>query len=237
MTAKEKIKQFDDQSNPFYICDHEDGTYSLCLPLGSLMGTPENYCQEAFDSYAEEIGEAKLESNGLPTYGNGYDWQAAFCQAFEGDANLGRFLFDCEAGGFYMQCNDLDLLIDYGKRFKDICEDDEKFTPIVSKGIKQMERLMEEQEKVRNTVRGKLMDNPTATFDIQTPYGMVQLTPDTTKSLLAGEMQQVKIDGVIYADYELLDQPVTNWQKDLFDSNHIQMQTEEADLEMIEQTM
>lgn len=237
MTAKEKIKHFDDQNAPFYICDHEDGNYSLCLPLGSFMGTPDDYCQKAFDNYAEEIGEAKIESNGLHTYGNGYDWQAAFCQAFEGDANLDRFLFDCESGGFYMQCGDLDLLIDYAKRFKDICEDEEKFTPIVSTGIKQKERIVEEQEKIRKTVRGKLMTNPSATFDIQTPYGMVQLTPDKAQKLLAGEMHQIKIDGVIYADYELLDQHVTDWQKDLFDSNHIQMQTEEADLEMIEQTM
>ena len=58
-----------------------------------------------------------------------------------------------------------------------------------------------------------------------------------TKQLLAGEMDVVEIDGVLYTDCELLDQEVTGYQKDLFDGNLIRMVTEEAELRMYDQMM
>ena len=72
------------------------------------------------------------------------------------------------------------------------------------------------------------MSNPKATFDIVSPLGEIRVTPDMTEKLLAGEMPTVQIGGVHYADYELLDQPITGRQTDLFDNNLIRMKTEEA---------
>lgn len=236
MTAQ-RIASFNQQHKPFYIVDHESGRYSLCLPLDLLSNEYFPYCQEAFDAYAKEIGRPSHTASGLFTYGSGYDWQAAFCQAFHDDPNLQRFCFDCEAGGFFMYCNDLDLLEEYGARFKAICENTAAFIPIVSAGIKHKDWWEEEQEQRMNTVRGRLMANPNCTFEIMSPYGSVRITPDMTKRLLAGEMDVVEIDGVLYTDCELLDQEVTGYQKDLFDSYLIRMVTEEAELGMYDQMM
>ena len=156
MNTKERIEAFNKAIAPFYIVDHEDGGYSLCLPLDLLSDDYYPYCQDAFNAYAEENGEPARDENGLKTHGNGYEWEAAFRQAFADDPNIGRILFDCEAGGFFCECADLSLIEDFGKRFKEICEDTERFTPIVSEGIKNAEARRAEQEKLMRTVKGSL---------------------------------------------------------------------------------
>lgn len=115
MTTEQRITTFNEENRPFYIVDLESGRYSLCLPLDLLGDEFYPYCQGAFDAYAREIGDEPLTEHGLRTHGDGYEWQAAFCQAFDGDPNLKRFVFDCEAGGFFMDCDDLSLLEEYGK--------------------------------------------------------------------------------------------------------------------------
>ncbi len=94
------------------------------------------YCQDAFDAYATEIGEPAYSRNGLKTHGNGYEWEAAFREAFKDDPNLSKILFDCEAGGFFCYADDLSLIEDFGSRFKEICEDTEAFTPKYPKASK-----------------------------------------------------------------------------------------------------
>ena len=103
--------------------DHDDGTFALCLPFTFLTGQYADYCQEAFDNYAKSIGDPVYNDIGLRTHGNGYEWEAAFRQIFRNDPNIGRVLFDCEAGGFFCSCDDLDIIEDFGIRFKDLCED------------------------------------------------------------------------------------------------------------------
>ena len=38
MDIKQQITKFDEENKPFYMVDHGDGIYSLCLPLSSLNG-------------------------------------------------------------------------------------------------------------------------------------------------------------------------------------------------------
>lgn len=153
----------------------------------------------------------------------------AFREAFKDDSNIGRILFDCEMGGFYCYANDLTLLEDFGSRFKDICEDTERFIPIVSEGIKNAEAWEAEQEALMRTVKGRLMQRPAATFDIMTPDGNVRLTPKESKTLLSGEMQFIKIGGITFTSYELLNQEITDMQTDLFDQNLVRLKTEESE--------
>ncbi len=229
MNTKQKIEAFNKESAPFYIADLDNGKFSLCLPLDMLGDEYYPYCQDAFDAYAAEIGEPAYSQNGLKTHGNGYEWEAAFREAFKDDPNIGRILFDCETGGFFCDADDLSLIEDFGRRFKAICEDTERFTPIVSEGVKKAEAWASEQERLIKTVRGQFMNHPSATFDIMTPDGNVRITPEDSKALLDGERQSVTIDGVIYASYELLDQEITDMQTDLFDQSLIRMKTEEPE--------
>ena len=237
MQIKERIEVFNRENKPFYIVDHGGCKFSLCLPLDMLPDEYYPYCQEAFDAYAEEIGASKYLLSGRHRFGDGYDWQAAFCQAFAGDPNLDKISFDCEASGFFCGSHDLAALEQYGTKFREICTDTAQYTTIVSQGIRRMQQQMAEQEQLIKTVRGQLMANPRAVFHIMTPDGPVTLHPADTKELLEGTRTTIDIDGVHYAANELLDQEVTASQTDLFNSNCIRMKTEEANLEMIQQTM
>lgn len=237
MQIIERIEAFNKENKPFYIVNHSDGKFSLCLPLDMLPEEYYPYCQEAFDAYAEEIGVSKFQLSGGHRFGDGYDWQAAFSQAFAGDPNLEKISFDCEASGFFCICHDLAILEQYGTKFREICTDTARFIPIVSQGIQRMEQQMKEQERLMKTVRGQLMENPKAVFHIMTPDGPVTLHPADIKDLLDGTRITIDIEGVHYAAFELLDQEVTASQVDLFNGNCIRMKTEEANLEMNEQVM
>ena len=237
MKTKERIEEFNRENKPFYIVDHEGGRFSLCLPLDMLPEEYYPYCQEAFDAYAVETGVSPQLLSGRHRFGDGYDWQAAFCQAFAGDPSMEKISFDCEASGFFCGCDDLDMLEQYGAKFREICTDTARFTPIVSQGIRSMEQRMKEQDRLMKTVRGQLMGKPKAVFHIMTPDGTVTLHPADTKELLDGTRTTIDIDGVHYAAFELLDQKVAASQTDLFNDNCIRMKTEEPILDMAEQTM
>ena len=230
-----RIKEFNRENRPFYIVDHDDGTFSLCLPFDLLSGEYADYCQAAFDKYAESIGEQPYNSIGLKTHGNGYEWEAAFRQIFRNDPNIGRILFDCEAGGFFCSCDDLDIIEDFGIRFKDVCEDTDRFSKFIAQGIIKQEKWEREQEQLMKTVRGQLMKHPSAVFEIKTPDGDIRLSPNDIKMLLSGEMNTVVIEDCHDAAFELLDQEVLEMQVDIFDDSRIRMKTggyEEPDFEL-----
>ena len=84
----------------------------------------------------------------------------------------------------------------------------------------------EEQERLTKTVRGQLMKNPTAVFEIMTPNGNIHIMPEDGKALLNGSKQFLPIDGVTYAVDELLNQEIIDMQRDLLDSNYIRMKIE-----------
>lgn len=225
--TKQRIDKFNQENPPFYIIDHNDGEFSLCLPLDFLDGEYYPYCQDAFDAYAEEIGEPPTGRNGMKTHGSGYEWAAAFKEAFKDDPNISKILFNCEAGGFFCYAYDLPLMEDFGVRFKKICEDIEGFIPIVSAGIKNAAAWEAQQERLMKTVRGQLMKNPSSSFEIMTPDGNISITPENGKALIDESLQFIKIDGVNFSANELLDQEITDMQRDLFDQSLIRLKTEE----------
>lgn len=226
MKIKQRIDQFNQENPPFYIVNHDDGTFSLCLPLVLLSDEYYPYCQDAFDTYASEIGEPAYSKNGLKTHGNGYEWEAAFREAFKDDPHISKIQFDCEMGGFFCEANDLLLIEDFGRRFKEICEDTEFFTPIVSQGVKTAEAQREKYERLMGTVRGQLTANPLSSFEIMTPDGNIRITPEDGKTLLDIDTEVVRIGNTFVSTQELLDQEVTDMQRDLFDPSLIRMKTE-----------
>ena len=130
---KEKIELFNESHKPFGITVYEDaryGKYNLEVPLNFLKGEYENYGRNAFNKYAEKIGEP-VKEDGLYTHGNGHEWKNVFCYYFSKEEGLEQINFDCEAGGFYCSSDNLDLLIDFGHRFRELCENEEKFESVV----------------------------------------------------------------------------------------------------------
>lgn len=142
MDIQQRIRKFDEENTPFYMVDHGDGIYSLCLPLSSLKGEYKDLGQEAFNQYAIQAGEPITDGR-FYTHGNGHEWRTVFEKAFEGEESLQQIEFDCEAGGFFCCSNNFDVLEDCGKRFRDMCMNAQEFTELVSRALSENQQTME----------------------------------------------------------------------------------------------
>ena len=234
MSAAQQIKNFNEANRPFYIVDHENGEYSLCLALSFLQGDLRDYGQEAFNAYAREIGEPIADARGFYTYGNGYEWEAAFRKAFENDPNIGLIKYDCEAGGFFCYSKDLSALADFGSRFKALVEDTEKFTKVVSEGIKADEQRRREFDEIKKKVKGRLISHAESHFNIRTVHGDIHLTPGDIKDIMEGSVERIRVGDTTIPIKEFLMQDAYRIQLDIFNPNTYQLITDEA-LELQEQ--
>ncbi len=232
---EERLKVVNRELDPFYIVDHSNGTFSLC---GRINYMEEEFGQAAFDAYAEEIGEDPRDEQGYITYGSGYDWEAAFKEAFKDDKNFKRLKFDSEGGMFCCYGDDLDMMIDFGSRIRELSLDIEKFTPIVSAGIKNEAQRQAEEETISHTVRGHIMSHPLAEFQVRTADGDFKLEAGDGKKLLDGSMTSITSQaGVELTADEFLDQRVTASQQDLFDKNSFKLMAEMEQEEILSPTM
>lgn len=146
MGIKQRINKFNTENAPFYIVDHENGKYSLCLAFSFLEGEYKDFGQDAFNRYALEIGDPVMDDRGLFTHGSGYEWQTVFEKAFESDPESGRIQYDCEAGGFFCYAKSLSVLENFGTRFRTVCMDGEKLAELVSTALKEAARQQYMQE-------------------------------------------------------------------------------------------
>lgn len=187
-------------------------------------GEHKNFGQEAFDRYALEIGDPVMDG-GMFTHGTGYEWQAVFEKAFEGDPESGSIDYDCEVGGFFCYAKSLSVLEDLGARFRAVCMDEEKFTELVSTALKEREEKERQDEEMRHTLRGVFAERPQNIIDVMTPDGFLQLTADQRQQLLSGELKTVIIgDLEVDAEY-LLDQKIANVNYDFWGNGNYQIQT------------
>lgn len=149
---KEKIEAFNESHKPFSIMVYDNaryGKYNLGVCLNFLKGEYENYGRNAFNKYAEKTGEP-VKEDGLYTHGNGHEWKYVFCYYFAKEEGLAQISFDCEAGGFYCSSDDLDLLIDFGHRFRELCESEQDFEQVVIDALtaKDIEEEIKYQESM-----------------------------------------------------------------------------------------
>ena len=133
MNIQERITFFNRSNAPLSIVAHDNGKFSLGLELNG------DYGQSAFNRFAEQIGDP-VKQNGLYTHGSGYEWETVFRKAFEDDPRLSQIAFDCEAGGFFCYTNDLTLLMNFGQRFRILCEDQNRFSELVCTALREAAR-------------------------------------------------------------------------------------------------
>lgn len=233
MRIKQEMKEFDAACKPFYLVDHDNGTFSLCLAFTFL---DDDYGQEAFNAYAREIGVPEQDERGFYSFGNGYEWEAAFKEAFKNDPNLRKIKFDCEAGGFFCYSDDFAVIKDFGQRFKALVDDREAFTKVVSDGIKAYEKQREEFAKIEFKIMGRLIRHPDANFMIRTAQGDVRLHPKEIQGLLDGSRDTLLVGGRHMKASDFLMQDAYHIQHDLFEKNTYQLITNEA-YELQEQQM
>lgn len=228
MNATKRIEDFNLANRPFYIVDLENGEYSLCLTLSFLQGDFIDYGQAAFNAYALKNGESIADERGFYNHGDGYEWEAAFRKAFEGDPNIGQISYDCEAGGFYCDSRNLDVLIDFGSRFKALVDDTEKFTQVVFEGIKSEELKRKEFETIEHKVKGRLISHAESHFNIRTIHGDIHLSPGDIKDILEGSVEMIRVGDTTMSINEFLMQDAYRFQPDIFNPNTYQMITNDA---------
>lgn len=233
MNIKQEIAEFDATCKPFYLVNHDNGTFSLCLAFSFL---DYDYGQEAFNAYAREIGVPVRDEYGVYSYGNGYEWAAAFKEAFKNDPNLSKIQFDCEAGGFFCNSKDLAVIKNFGQRFKALVDDPEAFTKVVSDGIRAYEKQRDEFAKIEFKIKGRLTRHPDSTFMIRTVQGDVRLQPKEIQGLLDGSKETLLVGGMHMNASDFLMQDAYYIQPDLFERNTFQLITNEA-YELQEQQM
>lgn len=226
MNIEKEIREFDEANRPFYLVDHDNGTFSLCL---AFAFNDDDFGQEAFNAYSREIGAPIKDNLGFYSHGNGYEWEAAFKEAFKNDPNLRQIRFDCEASGFFCYCDDLSLLKDFGSRFKALVDDTDAFTKVVSKGIKAYEKQRDEFAKIEFKIMGRLTRHPDSNFMIRTAQGDVRLTPGDIKGLLDGSKETLLVGGQHMKAADFLMQDAYHIQPDLFERNTYQLITNEAE--------
>jgi len=232
MDIKQRLQAFNDDNKPFYIVDHDDGTFSLCLSLSFLGEEYAGFGQEVFNRYASQIGDP-VTKRGLYTHGSGYEWENVFKKAFENEKDIGKIAFDCELSGFYCYTHELALLEDFGSRFRAIVEDTDGFARLVSEALSEAAVREKAEEELRSTLRGFLMEHPKSKAEIMTPDGYVCLTAEQGRQLLNDSNGTVLIEGITCSVEELLSQKIVCVQQDLFDDELFKIKTEEAPEENI----
>lgn len=237
MVNKKIIDEFNEANRPFYIVDHGNGEYSLCLALSFLRGDLKDYGQEAFNAYAREIGEPVVDTLGFYTHGDGYEWEAVFRKAFENDPNIGEIKYDCEAGGFFCYSKSLSTLADFGSRFKTLIDDTEEFTKVVSEGIKAEEQRQKEFDEIKKKVKGHLISHKESHFNIRTIYGDIHLTPGDIQDIMEGSAERIAVGDTIMLLHDFLMQDASKIQTDFFNPNTFQLITNEAFKQLEKQSM
>jgi len=226
MTVEQRIRNFDTANEPLYIVAHDDGAFSLCLPLTAEY---KDFCQGAFNRYAEQIGDPIIEE-GLYTHGNGYEWELVFRKAFEKEPRIGEIEFDCEAGAFFCMSKDLSLLEEFGGRFRKLCQDTEGFARLVCTALTEARQQREYDEK-NGTVRWYIDGAVKAAMDIITPDHHLRIQSGQGEDLWkgkniravdvrTGELVEVKAE-------ELLRYQVTAFEDDI-KNDHLYITAEAA---------
>ena len=134
---KKDIQAINQEIKPFDIQMHSLGDYYLALRFSFFDGEDAGYGQTAFDAYAASKGEEPVDEHGCHAHGSGYDWDEVFRYAFRDTPGFEKLKFNSEAGCFFCDCADLELLKNCAVAMKGIVEDQERFTGLVREALDQ----------------------------------------------------------------------------------------------------
>lgn len=234
MQIKERIQAFNKNNSPLYLIDMDGESFHLCMQRDGLSDDDYFRVQDLFDDYAKANGETAKEGN-RHRYGGGNDWEAVFREAFKSDPNLQQITFDCEYSGFYCECTNFDLIEDFGRRFKEVFDNNKILQRCITDGIPAEKVRLEEEERLANCVEGYFLKHSCTDFYIRTTDADYYLDADMVKGVLDGSITSVKEEGNdSFIDAEkLLALKVTAAQQDLFCEEYFRIKAEPAP----EQTM
>lgn len=227
MTNKERIERFEQENEPFTLYENDNGSFTLGLRFSFFKGKYEDYCRNAFIQYAKIAGDP-VKVNGLYTHGNGYEWESVFQKAFEQDERLQQIVFDSEAGSFFCNSDSLDILEDFGRRFRVMCEDEKSFADLVCQALSEAEQESA-YHRENKTVKWHIEGASRWSMEIVTPEHHLCFDEGQGVDLCKGKAILVKdsISGemVEVNSKELLRYQVTYFDED-GENRHVRMNAE-----------
>ena len=154
---EKEIQSINEQIRPFDIQMHSLGDYYLALRFSFFDRQNAGYGQAAFDAYAEYKGEEPIDEYGCHANGSGYDWDEVFRYVFRDTPGFEKLKFNSEAGCFFCDCADLELLKSCAITMKELCADQERFTEIVRCALDQSEQQQIVDRPQENYLQGPTM--------------------------------------------------------------------------------
>lgn len=145
MDVNQRMEKFNEECGPFYICESYEKDYSLCMSIGFAHQKCNGFCQKSFDEYARRTGRPIYDGR-YYAHGDGHEWAVVFKKAFEEEERLKEIEFDCEAGGFYCNSRNFEVLESFGRRFYAMCKEENLFTDLVIKALTENELRQDEGE-------------------------------------------------------------------------------------------
>lgn len=198
MDNKSIIAKLNEKCAPFYLVDHENGIFSLCYPFSFVDEKYRFYGQEAFDKYAEKLGEPARDIGGYCTHGDGYEWAIVFNNYFENDRDFSWLHTDCEASGFFCYCDDLKTIAEIGLRFKHLIDDMDTFAETVCYALEENKTKQTAEQDYRKTMYYFLQNAPLADMILAISDGEFLISEDQLKGLRDGTKNIAHI-----SDYEM----------------------------------
>lgn len=107
-------------------------------------------------------------------------------------------------------------------------DDTEKFTRIVSEGIKAEEQQQKAFDEIKNKVKGRLISNKESHFNIRTIHGDIHLSPGDIKDIMEGSVERITVGDTIMPIDDFLMQDASKIQADFFNPNTFQLITNDA---------
>ena len=194
-----EIRSINEEIRPFDIQMHDLGDYYLALRFSFFEDDDAGYGQAAFDAYAADRGEEPVDEHGCHARGSGYDWDEVFKYTFKDTPGFEKLRFNSEAGCFFCDSVDLDLLKNCAVTMKGLCEDREQFTKQVRNALdaryqQVKQKAAEETHTFIKGLLGEVDPKATAAWD----HYFEELDQDGTEHAvvlyrdLCGELEYVK---------------------------------------------
>ena len=81
-----------------------------------------------------------MDEHGCHARGSGYDWDEVFKYTFKDTPGFEKLRFNSEAGCFFCDSEDLDLLKNCAVTMKGLCEDKTRFAELVKNALDAQEQ-------------------------------------------------------------------------------------------------
>ena len=199
---KEKeIQTINEQIKPFDVQMRALGDYYLALRFSFFEGEDRGYGQNAFDAYAASKGEEPVDEHGCHAHGSGYDWDEVFRYAFKDTPGFDKLKFDSEAGCFFCDCGDLELLKACAVTMKQICADQERFTELVHSALDSNEQRIVGRLSFANGDVLEFTDPAEYVEKLREEIGFIATTDVKYETLIDDPRTRKAVDDIVYDHY------------------------------------